>query len=574
MRKGQEGSPIQYKFIHLLYVPTMNCSMACRYCYLEDNTVEEYGGMDAADTLEQAVQKLWDKGYIPFNISLHGGEVTTLPAEEFRRLIAYIAGYYEDNRVLLQSHGFTVGTPHIKTNLYNLKPHLDTIKDYHVSVSGSLDLPLSLHRQYRVGKGGQDTLKQNMENVSSLAQIDCKKKVSATIFQEHAAHTDQIIADIWKLHRQTCLDMNDFNFMIGFEYNSLGLLHALSEDGQVEFFHRIRDAFLGTELEGGLRGAWFKEFGPEYCTNCDNCGTKFYLLERSGDVYSCVRGQKNPDFYYGNILREDVQDIMDRAFDKIETVKEETGEDPQCAACCYRYLCRGGCPFVKHIYHSGKSYTCKLQKELYPFWGMEPEAWPDLQRLIASDPRLVPVYSPEAFVLVVNGTEYPLQSQITKEDRLFLYFTPEDKIEIKMKLDTIEADSSWPENNALFIQLLSGDTVTYGDEGRNKQRHMMTHLIYKGVLDRHIEGHYYVADISGLLAMYAPYLSKENANNIFFTTSDLRAYHYQKQKDNGYYHAQAMNLPFQNVEFLYFLPEDLQALPRRNRKEADPGDRD
>lgn len=515
MRKGQEGSPIQYKFIHLLYVPTMNCSMACRYCYLEDNTVEEYGGMDAVDTLEKAVQKLWDKGYIPFNISLHGGEVTTLPAEEFRRLIAYIAGYYEDNRVLLQSHGFTVGTPHIKTNLYNLKPHLDTIKDYHVSVSGSLDLPLSLHRQYRVGKGGQDTLKQNMENVSSLAQIDCKKKVSATIFQEHAAHTDQIIADIWKLHRQTCLDMNDFNFMIGFEYNSLGLLHALSEDGQVEFFHRIRDAFLGTELEGGLRGAWFKEFGPEYCTNCDNCGTKFYLLERSGDVYSCVRGQKNPDFYYGNILREDVQDIMDRAFDKIETVKEETGEDP----------------------------------------------------------RLVPVYSPEAFVLVVNGTEYPLQSQITKEDRLFLYFTPEDKIEIKMKLDTIEADSSWPENNALFIQLLSGDTVTYGDEGRNKQRHMMTHLIYKGVLDRHIEGHYYVADISGLLAMYAPYLSKENANNIFFTTSDLRAYHYQKQKDNGCYHAQAMNLPFQNVEFLYFLPEDLQALPRQTGREADPGDR-
>ena len=33
-----------------------------------------------------------------------------------------------------------------------------------------------------------------------------------------------------------------------------------------------------------------------------------------------------------------------------------------------------------------------------------------------------------------------------------------------------------------------------------------------------------------------------------------------------YYHAQAMNLPFQNVEFLYFLPQDLQA-------EADPGDK-
>ena len=30
------------KFIHLLYVPTMACNMACKYCYLEDNTQDEY----------------------------------------------------------------------------------------------------------------------------------------------------------------------------------------------------------------------------------------------------------------------------------------------------------------------------------------------------------------------------------------------------------------------------------------------------------------------------------------------------------------------------------------------------
>ena len=28
------------KFIHLLYVPTMACNMQCRYCYLEDHTVD------------------------------------------------------------------------------------------------------------------------------------------------------------------------------------------------------------------------------------------------------------------------------------------------------------------------------------------------------------------------------------------------------------------------------------------------------------------------------------------------------------------------------------------------------
>jgi hypothetical protein len=32
------------------------------------------------------------------------------------------------------------------------------------------------------------------------------------------------------LDRNTCLDMNDFNFMIGFDYNSCGLLHHMSEE--------------------------------------------------------------------------------------------------------------------------------------------------------------------------------------------------------------------------------------------------------------------------------------------------------------------------------------------------------
>ena len=45
--------------------------------------------------------------------------------------------------------------------------------------------------------------------------------------------------------------------------------------------------------------------------------------------------------------------------------------------------------------------------------------------------------------------------------------------------------------------------------------------------------------------------SSISPNNIFFTTSSLRDYHYTKQKNNAYYHIQAINLPFQNIEFYY-----------------------
>ena len=60
---------MDYKFIHLLYVPTMACNMGCKYCYLEDNTVDDKTDKGVVDTLRFAVDKFKDSGVIPFNIS-------------------------------------------------------------------------------------------------------------------------------------------------------------------------------------------------------------------------------------------------------------------------------------------------------------------------------------------------------------------------------------------------------------------------------------------------------------------------------------------------------------------------
>ena len=114
----------QEKWIHLLYVPTMNCNMACKYCYLEDKTTELKTEHRAVETLQYAVQKLGESQVFPFNISLHGGEVTTLSPSEFREVISYITQYYEENGERIEKNGFKVGKPHIKTNLYQLEQHL------------------------------------------------------------------------------------------------------------------------------------------------------------------------------------------------------------------------------------------------------------------------------------------------------------------------------------------------------------------------------------------------------------------------------------------------------------------
>lgn len=570
------------KFIHLLYVPTMACNMACKYCYLEDNTKDEYSNIDSIETLKYAINKFKKNNVIPFNISLHGGEVTTLSKKEFHDLIKYISDYYEENKNIITNAGFKVGKPHIKTNLYEIDKHIDTIKEFNVSISGSLDLPLSLHDEYRVTKGNNKTLDKILSNIELLKDIPNKKKISSTIFKEHYEKIDEIINDIKFLHKNTCLDMNDFNFMIGFDYNSNGILHHITEEEQVSFYERMHKEFDGTDLDYGVNGPWFDEFGPEYCSNCDNCGKKFFLLEKNGDIYSCVRGQKNKDYYYGNIYKNTIEEILTNAELKIFNNHNKLPFNDECVKCGYLYLCKTGCPFVKNNYNTNKSYTCLLQQKMYKDRNYSKDIYndetvykylsnmrnidltkyipnrisnnnQDLLSIINNDKNLKYIYDDDSFILSVDGIEFKLESQIIKKTRDIVYITKTSKIEIYMKKNLINEVCDYPENNSLYIMLLSGDLITYGDENRKKQRHITTHQIYKGVLDNNVSSKkgYYKYDISSLIKEYSKEYSISDPNNIFFTTSSLRDYHYLKQKNNAYYHINAINLPFQNIEFYY-----------------------
>src|SRR5574344_71333 len=583
-----------YKFLHSLYVPTMNCNMKCKYCYLKENTKDLKRDDKYLQTLDYAITKLKASNVIPFNISLHGGEVTTLSKKNFASLIKYIDDYYKENKELIEKNGFKTSNVHIKTNLYNLEKHIETIRKYNVSISGSLDLPFSLHEKYRVTKGNEKTLDKILQNIKLLENIPNKKKVSATIFKEHYDKLDEIIKDIKYLDKNTCLDMNEFNFMIGFTTSDSDLLHKMSEEEQVDLYNKINKEFENTSLEYGLKNNWFAEFNPTYCTNCDICGEKFFLLERDGSIYSCVRGQRNPDFYYGNIYENSVEEILDNSIRKIFKAHNDSGFNDDCTKCKYLYLCKTGCPYVKKTYNSDKSYTCRLQQEIYKgnsnlykldenneetvymyLNKLHPEIstsyypknknnnelnMPSLIDIISKDEKLKNIYSPDIFVLKVYDTEYNLESQIIKNAREIIYLTDESKIKIYIKKGVLE-DCDYPLNNSLYIMLLSGNTIVYGDEQRTKQEHRMTHQIYTDVIRNDVsdkEG-YYSIDISKILRIYYDKLSKTIPNNLFFTTSSLRDYHYLKQKNNAYYHMQAINLPFQNIEFMYInLKEELK----------------
>ena len=102
-----------------------------------------------------------------------------------------------------------MGHPHIKTNLYGLDRHIETIREFNVSISGSWIYLFPCMKNTGVTKGGEGTLERILDNIRLLEEIPDKKKVSATNLSGAFRTAGSDHQDIRFLDRDTCLDMND-----------------------------------------------------------------------------------------------------------------------------------------------------------------------------------------------------------------------------------------------------------------------------------------------------------------------------------------------------------------------------
>lgn len=592
--------------IHLLYVPTLCCNLSCSYCYLGKQTTEAALKLDAqraVHTLRHTLDTMQQAGVLAFNVSLHGGEVTTLPAPVLEELFVLIREHYLSHFDALNALGHKKSAPHIKTNLFKFAPFYDLFDRHKVSISASIDLPLKLHARHRTTRGGTDWLPRTLDNIRLLARYPHAKKISATLSAEHLTDVPALIDDIWFIHRELGFDMNQFNLMFAFgsELNRAakgeGALAPATPAQQQALYQALTSAFTGTELEEGLHRNWFDEFKPSYCTNAFNCGERFYLLQSDGSVYSCVRGQGIEAFRYGNVFEDPILDILDNGARKIRLVHQQHGFDGACQPCSHLSVCHTGCPVVKYQSQNARSYTCGLQKVIYAdnpksfppdspaeqrdyathyARTMHPSlafAQPDttpagrrlmlpgdlaedkntLQALIEADTTLQQVFSDSAFILELADELVPLSSQLFKQHRTQHTLVPGDRVLLHGRRDVLDANCPEPIRNTVYLQLLRDTPVVYGDEQRTKQEHIFTYQLYANCLEpsaRYGEDHWQV-DLSALLALHRGHFRRGVLNNLFVTTFFLREYHYQKQKNNAFYHVQTANLPFQNFEFHY-----------------------
>ena len=603
MTATESDTPVRRfgKAIHLLYVPTKFCNMSCRYCYLGDLTAARPEPDKVLGTLNTALEQLLAHGYLPFNLSFHGGEVTTLSTELldglFSIAVRHYAGYGEE----IKAQGFRISPPHIKTNLFDFQRHWEVFVKHRVSISGSVDLPLRLHEQFRRDKQGRSTLARIRENLKLLAAYPHNRKISCVVTRAHLDAVDEFITEIKHLHYEIGLDMSRFNVMFGFNSDKNRSKFGRQDKGatmltdaeQLEFYQAVKKAFVGTPLENALRTEWFKEFTPEYCCSAVNCGGKFFLLQFDGEVFSCPRGQSSPAYRYGNIFTDGVETVIDNGWNMMERNENLLDIDDDCARCPWLPHCNLGCTFVRQETGLKKSYTCLLQKQLYQAapdrWPplpedriaaysqrfflsnnlkklrqtytkkervISPELFTDTNRLteiIRRDPKLQALYSDEIFFLRINGVEYRLRSAILKNAMDIEVLDENSTVLLGVHEDVFSLACDDEINNFIHLMLLRDTAVVYGDEQRTKQEHIFDYSLYRNAFlaAARQEGNYAVSDISQLLISHSRFYQDGVRNNLFITTKALREYHYSKHRKNAFYHIQAINLPFQNIEFYW-----------------------
>ncbi len=595
----------EVKYIHLLYAPTNFCNMGCQYCYLGAGTDEKSDYSKAVATLKYALDACISENIIPFNLSFHGGEATSVPRQVLSELLEMTQRYYFDFGDKIKQAGFNLNPLHIKTNLYNFDKLYDLFDQYQVSISGSVDLPLSLHEKYRTDKQGKSTLKKIKANLSLLASYPHNKKISCVVTKEHLLHLEEFIEDIRHIHFDVGLDMTKFNIMFAFDsvrnvqkYSGKVVgTEMLSDEEQVFFYQKIKAAFAGTELDYGLQHHWFKEFTPEFCCSAVNCGDKFFLLQSNGDVYSCPRGQSSPAFRYGNLFETSIGKIVDQGWKTIEILENTSEANEECYNCNYLPYCNQGCVFVRQESVLTKSYTCHLQKAIY---ADQPEKYPafddayirsysakyrfhnhlgsmsksdltpqlsryitpeleedknSLSHLIASDDALSAIYDGQRFKVTIDSSCYKLQSAILNTKRELAVITSSSKVFLHIKKDSFDVKCDEPVNNYLQLMLLRNTMVSYGDEGRTKQEHIADYSLYQpSVVTSTLQDdddRYYRLDITSVFQLHRAFFLSSVRNNLFVTTKTLREYHYAKQKKNAFYHIQAINLPFPQLEFYW-----------------------
>lgn len=314
-----------------------NCNLNCTYCYDKKNDIKE--NINFKNNINAIVRNLSilnkNKECIQ-KIILHGGEPLMIPLDIYEIFLKKLNTEIPRNKLSIQTNATLITDRHAKL-----------FKKYKIRVGISLDGCNEKQNSCRVYKNGKGTLERVLKSIDILKKWNVKFGLIITISRNHIGQEDELYNFV-KEHNLNC------TIRPAFPINNFDNKLILSSEEYFEFFKNIFNIWYNDRTNKvkfnqiiDIADEFLKVLNTNYRVNCcsdsKNCFKNFISLDINGNLYSCNRTYGIPEFYYGNINAEPIQDIYAK-MKELGEKREKAIENSKCKECeLYKY-CYGGCP--------------------------------------------------------------------------------------------------------------------------------------------------------------------------------------------------------------------------------------
>ena len=320
---------------------TLDCNLACSYCYEGNGEIHEYPKLGkinedfwcGKEKIEKFIDELYSLNNEGFTkIIWHGGEPTLINYKLLDEMMQnQVDKGHKNIKWSMQSNGTLL------TDKY-----IDILKKHNVSVGISLDGLKEQHDRYRKFKNGNPTFDIIINNIKKLQENDIRCGTLITITDNNV---DSLI-EIYEFFAKLNVSFN-FNALFPDKKKNTPRLNTEEyaekicdlfdywiEDNK---YHIVISPFMHI-IEGLLK----QERGIPACHWSKDCSKAFTAIDVDGDLYPCEHWVGMKEYAFGNIENGLESELKKSIF---FTSREQILKNKDCKACTIWQLCYGGCPW-------------------------------------------------------------------------------------------------------------------------------------------------------------------------------------------------------------------------------------
>ncbi len=356
---------IKRPLILLIKPASGSCNMRCKYCFYfdeaENREFSSYGLMDTFVSHALIDKALGVSDDVTF--SFQGGEPTVRGLDFFKDFASYagLKASQAGKRIhfALQTNGYVID-----------KKWADFFKENSFLIGLSMDGNKKTHDLYRRNAHGEGTFVRVFRSSRYLDSSGVDFNILVTVTKDVAKKAEDIYAFFKKngfRYQQyiPCLDP------IADQRGSLD--YSLTPELYADFLIRLFACYYKDWSRGDYVSIRYFDnlvmmlcsYPPESCGMLGFCPSN-YVVEADGSVYPC-------DFYVldgyrlGN-LKTDSFEMIDEKRKKIGFTEKSKKIEPECSACRYFSICRGGCRRDRENFSTGElslTYLCPAYKKFF-----------------------------------------------------------------------------------------------------------------------------------------------------------------------------------------------------------------